>query len=420
MGLATGRWRPCLVCSDELVYGIPNSGGPEAGGRDGMNIHEYQAKQLLARYGVPLPRGGVAFTAEEAEKVAGDIGGTGWAVKAQILAGDRGRAGGVRLVRSIPDVRETASAMLGATLSTPQTGAGGERVTRVYVEEACDVTRELYLGMAVDRVSSRVTLMSSTQGGTDIEDVAREDPTQIRRLAVDPDEGLTSARARAEAEAIGLEGAQAQSAEGIMLGMYSAFVDYDASLVEINPMVVTRDGGVLALDAKMSIDDNALFRHKEIEDLRDAEDPGKLERARHGFNYLKLPGNIGCMVNGAALAMATMDIVKLCGGEPANFLDVPPVASREEIAAAFRMVLSDSDVKVVLVNVIGGGITRCDAVAEGMASAYKALGRRVPLVVRFEGTNRDLGKKTLRDMGIPFTPADTLQEAAEKVVAAAA
>ena len=384
-----------------------------------MNIHEYQAKQLLSKYGVPLARGGVAFTAEEAEKVAADIGGTGWAVKAQILAGDRGRAGGVKLVRSIPDVRETAAGMLGVTLTTPQTRVEGERVTRVYVEEACDIARELYLGLAVDRITSRVTLMLSTEGGTGIEAVASGATGKIRKLAIDPDEGLFSAEARREAEAIGLEGVQVDTAERIMLGAYAAFVDYDASLIEVNPMVVTRAGEVLALDAKMSVDDNALFRHKDIEDLRDAEDPGKLERARHGFNYMKFSGNIGCMVNGAALAMATMDIVKLCGGEPANFLDVPPVASREQVAAAFRLVLSDSDVKVVLVNVIGGGITRCDAVAEGMGTAYQALGRRVPLVVRFEGTNRDLGKKTLRDMGVEFTPADSLQEAAEKAVAAA-
>ncbi|MCK5363456.1 MAG: ADP-forming succinate--CoA ligase subunit beta, partial [Gammaproteobacteria bacterium] len=322
-------------------------------------------------------------------------------------------------VRSVADVRETAAGMLGTTLTTPQTGTDGERVTRVYVEQACDIARELYLGMAVDRVTSRVTLMSSTEGGTDIEEVAAARPESVRKLAIDPDEGLLSAQARAEAEAVGLEGEQVDTAERIMIGMYAAFVDHDASLVEVNPMVVTRAGDVLALDAKISIDDNALFRHKEIEDLRDAEEQGKLERARHGFNYLKLPGNIGCMVNGAALAMATMDIIKLCGGEPANFLDVPPVASREEIAAAFRLVLSDSDVSVVLVNVIGGGITRCDAVAEGMGAAYQALGRKVPLVVRFEGTNRDLGKKTLRDMGVVFTPADSLQEAAEKAVAAA-
>jgi succinyl-CoA synthetase beta subunit len=384
-----------------------------------MNIHEYQAKQLLAKYGVPLARGGVAFTPEEAEKVAVDIGGSGWAVKAQILAGDRGRAGGVKLVCSIADVRETAAAMLGVSLTTPQTGAGGERVTRVYVEEACDIDRELYLGMAVDRVTSRVTLMSSAQGGTDIEEVAAGRPQSIRKVAIDPDEGLLSAQARAEVEALGLDGNQADTAQRVMIGMYGAFVDYDASLVEVNPLVVTRSGDVLALDAKMSIDDNALFRHKEIEDLRDAEKPGKLERARHGFNYLKLPGNIGCLVNGAALAMATMDIIKQCGGEPANFLDVPPVASREQVAAAFRLVLSDSDVQVVLVNVIGGGITRCDAVAEGLGAAYQALGRKVPLVVRFEGTNRDLGKKTLRDMGVQFTPADSLREAAEKAVAAA-
>jgi succinyl-CoA synthetase beta subunit len=258
-----------------------------------MNIHEYQAKQLLAKYGVSLPRGGVAFTPEEAEKVAGDIGGTGWAVKAQILAGDRGRAGGVKLVRSVADVRETAAAMLGTTLTTPQTGADGERVTRVYVEQACDIARELYLGMAVDRVTSRVTLMSSTEGGTDIEEVAAARPESVRKLAIDPDEGLLSAQARAEAEAVGLEGEQVDTAERIMIGMYAAFVDYDASLVEVNPMVVTRAGDVLALDAKISIDDNALFRHKEIEDLRDAEEQGKLERARHGFNYLKLPGKGG-------------------------------------------------------------------------------------------------------------------------------
>ena len=384
-----------------------------------MNIHEYQAKQLLAKYGVPLARGGVAFTPEEAETVARDMGGSGWAVKAQILAGDRGRAGGVKIVRSTPDVRETAAGMLGVSLTTPQTGAGGERVTRVYVEEACDIQRELYLGMAVDRITSRVTLMSSAEGGTDIEEVAAGRPQSIRRLAIDPDEGLLSAQASTEAQALGLEGDQAEAAQRIMIGMYGAFIDYDASLVEINPLVVTRSGDVLALDAKMSIDDNALFRHKEIEDLRDAEKPGKLERARHGFNYLKLSGNIGCLVNGAALAMATMDIIKQCGGEPANFLDVPPVASREEVAAAFRLVLSDRDVHVILVNVIGGGITRCDAVAEGMGAAYQALGRKVPLVVRFEGTNRDLGKKTLRDMGVQFTPADSLREAAEKAVAAA-
>jgi len=383
-----------------------------------MNIHEYQAKQLLAKYGIPVPRGGVAFTAREAEKVAADIGGNGWAVKAQILAGDRGRAGGVKLVRSIPDVREVAASLLGETLTTPQTGSEGEAVRRVYIEEGCDIARELYAGVVVDRGTSRVTLITSTEGGAAIEDIAAEHPDKIHKLAIDPTEGLLSGKAREHAEALGLEHAQVDVAERIMLGMYEAFVDLDASLIEINPMVVTRTGDVLALDAKMSFDDNALFRHKEIADLRDAEDPGRLERARHGFNYIKLDGNIGCMVNGAALAMATMDVIKLCGGEPANFLDVPPVASREQIAEAFRLVLSDSDVSAILVNVVGGGITRCDAVAEGMGAAYQAIGRRVPLVVRFEGTNRDLGKKTLRDMGVDFTPADNLQEAAEKAVGA--
>jgi succinyl-CoA synthetase beta subunit len=385
-----------------------------------MNIHEYQAKQLLAKYGVAVARGGVAYTAEEAENVAREIGGSGWAVKAQILAGDRGGAGGVRLVSSVADVRETAARLLGQTLTTPQTGESGERVTRVYVEAGCDIAHELYVGMVVDRSTSRVTLMTSTHGGSDIEDVAAKESGAIHKLPVDPDEGLLTADARAAAEALGLEGSRVDSAERIMLGMYGAFMDLDASLIEVNPMVVTRGGDVVALDAKMSFDDNALYRHKDIADLRDAEEPGKLERARHGFNYMKLDGNIGCMVNGAALAMATMDILKICGGAPANFLDVPPVASREQVAAAFRLVLSDSDVEAVLVNVIGGGITRCDAVAEGMGAAYQALGRRIPLVVRFEGTNRDIGKKTLRDMGVDFIPADSLQDAAEKAVAAGA
>ena len=384
-----------------------------------MNIHEYQAKQILSRYGVGVPRGAVAYTPEEAEKVAKDLGDSGFVVKAQILAGDRGPAGGVKMVSTAADVREAAANMLGTTLTTAQTRVGGETVTRVYVEEAVGVRRELYVGMIVDRATARVTLISSKEGGTEIEVQVAKQPRAVNRFAIDPEEGLSSAQARQVAAKLGLDGAVAEAAERMFLGIYEAFTDLDASLVELNPLAVTRDQKLLALDAKMSFDDNALFRHKLISDLRDREDAGRLERARHGFNYIKLDGNIGCLVNGAGLAMATMDVVKANGGKPANFLDVPPVASREQVSEAFKLILSDSDVVAVLVNVIGGGITRCDAVAEGIASAYQAISRRVPLVVRFEGTNRDLGKKTLRDTGVDFIPADTLVDAATKVVRAA-
>ncbi|HSS64984.1 MAG TPA: ADP-forming succinate--CoA ligase subunit beta [Gammaproteobacteria bacterium] len=384
-----------------------------------MNIHEYQAKQILSRYGVGVPRGAVAYTPEEAERVAKDLGASGFVVKAQILAGDRGPAGGVRMVSTPADVREAAAKMLGTRLTTAQTGVSGDTVSRVYVEEACDVTRELYVGMIVDRATARVTLISSREGGTDIEVQVGKHPESVNRFAIDPEEGLSSADAREVAAKLGLEGAAGEAAEHVLLGVYEAFTNLDASLVELNPLGVTRDQKLLALDAKMSFDDNALFRHKQISDLRDREDAGRLERARHGFNYIKLDGNIGCLVNGAGLAMATMDVIKASGGRPANFLDVPPVATREQISEAFKLILSDSDVVAVLINVIGGGITRCDAVADGIASAYSTISRRVPLVVRFEGTNRDLGKKTLRDTGVDFIPADTLVDAANKVVRAA-
>ncbi len=383
-----------------------------------MNIHEYQAKQILSRYGVGIPRGAVAYTPEEAQKVAKDLAASGFVVKAQILAGDRGPAGGVKMVSTPADVREAAARMLGTILTTAQTGARGDTVSRVYVEEACDVSRELYLGVIVDRATARVTLISSREGGTEIEVQVEKHPQTVDRFAIDPEAGLLSADARKVAAKLGLEGAVAEAAERVLLGVYEAFVNLDASLVELNPLGVTRDEKLLALDAKMSFDDNALFRHKQITDLRDREDAGRLERARHGFNYIKLDGNIGCLVNGAGLAMATMDVIKANGGKPANFLDVPPVATREQISEAFKLILSDSDVAAVLVNVIGGGITRCDAIADGIASAYRAISRRVPLVVRFEGTNRDLGKKTLRDTGVDFIPADTLADAATKVVGA--
>ena len=377
-----------------------------------MNIHEYQAKRLLAGYGVPVPKGAVAYTPDEAENVAQHLGGTSWVVKAQVLAGDRGRAGGVRIVDSFSSVRRAADELLGRRLVTPQTGVAGELVKRVYVEPSYAIRREIYLAAVVDRARARVTLIAATEGDTDIEEIARTAPQSLHRVVVDPVEGLQVGQARELAAAVGLTGAQGEQAADILKGIYRAFVELDASLVEINPLVVTSTGEVVALDAKMSFDENALFRHKDVQALRDEDSPDRLERARHGFNYLKLDGDIGCMVNGAGLAMATMDMLRLCGGKPANFLDMPPGASREQVIAAFRLILSDPDVKVILVNVIGGGITRCDAVAEGMAGAVQALGRQVPMVVRFEGTNRDLGKKTLRDTGIIFEPADTLADAA--------
>ena len=377
-----------------------------------MNIHEYQAKRLLAAYGLPTPKGAVAYTPDEAEDVAQHLGGGNWAVKAQVLAGDRGRAGGVRIVDSFSNARRAADELLGHHLVTPQTGEEGEEVKRVYVEQSCQVRREIYLGAVVDRAQARVTLIAAAEGGTDIEEIVRRSPQTVHRVAVDPAEGLQMGQARELAAAVNLTGSQGEQAADIMLGIYRAFTELDASLIEINPLVVTSSGELVALDAKMSFDENALFRHKEIQALRDEEDPRRLERARHGFNYLKLDGDIGCMVNGAGLAMATMDMLRMSGGKPANFLDMPPGASREQVMAAFRLILSDPSVKVILVNVIGGGITRCDAVAEGIAGAVHALGRQLPMVVRFEGTNRDLGKKTLRDTGLEFESADTLADVA--------
>ena len=381
-----------------------------------MNIHEYQAKRLLSGYGVPVPRGGVAYTPDEAEGVAQQLEGGGWVVKAQVLAGDRGRAGGIRVVDSFSSARRAAEELLGHRLTTPQTGPAGELVKRVYVEQGYPVRREIYLGVVVDRVRARVTLIVATEGGAEIEEIARQSPGSVHRVAVDPVAGLLRSQALELAAALDLAGNQAEQAADIMLAVYRAFLELDASLIEINPLVVTRSGELVALDAKMSFDENALFRHEDVQALREEEEPDRLERARHGFNYLKLDGDIGCMVNGAGLAMASMDMLCACGGRPANFLDMPPGASREQVLEAFRLVLSDARVKVVLVNVIGGGITRCDAVAEGMAGAVHALGRQLPMVVRFEGINRDLGKKTLRDTGLAFETADTLADAARLAV----
>ncbi len=392
-----------------------------------MNIHEYQAKQLLSGKGVAVLRGGVAYTATEAEAVAKDLGGPIWVVKSQIHAGGRGKGkfkessagedGGVRLVKSVDDVKDAANQMLGATLITHQTGAAGKEVKRVYVEDGCDIDRELYLSLLVDRVSSRVTIISSSEGGMDIEDVAAKTPERIHTLEIDPAIGIQGFHARRVAFGLGLTGAQVSSAVKFIIAMYGAFIDLDASMVEINPLVVTKAGEVLALDAKMNFDDNALYRHKDVEEMRDEDeqDSAELEAERHDLNYIKLDGNIGCMVNGAGLAMATMDIIKLYGGEPANFLDVGGSATKERVTTAFKLILSDSNVEGILVNIFGG-IMRCDVIAEGVVSAAREVSLNVPLVVRLEGTNVDQGKKILAQSGLPIVSGEDLGDAAEKVV----
>ncbi|MBT3238339.1 MAG: ADP-forming succinate--CoA ligase subunit beta [Rhodospirillaceae bacterium] len=393
-----------------------------------MNIHEYQAKQLLAGFGVAVPRGGVAYTPPEAESVAKDLGGPIWVVKSQIHAGGRGAgrfannpdgAGGVRVVKSIDEVKESVSDMLGHVLVTKQTGTAGKEVKRVYIEEGCDIARELYLSVLIDRTTSRITLMASTEGGMDIEDVAEKTPEKILKVSIDPATGMLPYHARQLAFGLKLEGKQVNSAVKFMLALYDAFIKLDASLVEVNPLVVTGSGEIIALDAKMNFDDNALFRHKDIEELRDEdeEDPAELEAARHELNYIKLDGNIGCMVNGAGLAMSTMDIIKLYGGDPANFLDVGGGATKERVTTAFKLILSDSNVEGILVNIFGG-IMRCDVIAEGVVAAAKEISLSVPLVVRLEGTNVELGKEILGASGLAIVSADDLADAAEKIVKA--
>ena len=384
-----------------------------------MNIHEYQAKGLIAKFGVAVPRGTIAYTPEEAAAAAERLGGTVWVVKAQIHAGGRGKAGGVKVVRSVADVAKAAAALLGKKLVTHQTGPAGKEVTRVYVEEGCDVRRELYLGLLIDRSTARVTCVASTEGGTEIEEVAARQPEKILKVGIDPATGLMPHHARRIAYGLGLKDRQVGAAVKLVSAMYRAFTEIDASVVEINPLVVTGASEVLALDAKLAFDDNALFRHPEVAELRDEseEDPAELEAGRHGLNYVKLAGNIGCMVNGAGLAMATMDIIKLHGGEPANFLDVGGGATKERVTTAFRLILSDPHVEGILVNIFGG-IMRCDVIAEGVVAAAREIGLQVPLVVRLEGTNVELGKKILRDSGLPILSADNLADAAEKIVKA--
>ncbi|HEY1301033.1 MAG TPA: ADP-forming succinate--CoA ligase subunit beta [Stellaceae bacterium] len=384
-----------------------------------MNIHEYQAKDLLAKFDVKVPRGGVAYTAAEAVEVARRLGGQVWVVKAQIHAGGRGKAGGVKVVRSEDEVRAAAQGLLGRNLVTHQTGPQGREVKRVYVEEGCDIARELYLGVLIDRDTGRITLIASTEGGVEIEEVAAHSPEKILKAAIDPASGIEPFHARNIAFGLGLEGGQVSVATRFITALYRAFVELDAQIAEINPLVVTGGGELVALDAKLSFDDNALFRHAEIEALRDEDedDPTELEAGKHALNYVKLDGNIGCMVNGAGLAMATMDIIKLHGGNPANFLDVGGGATRERVATAFKLILSDPNVEGILVNIFGG-IMRCDVIAEGVVAAAREVNLHVPLVVRLAGTNVDLGKKILQQSGLPILAAEDLGDAAQKVVAA--
>jgi succinyl-CoA synthetase beta subunit len=384
-----------------------------------MNIHEYQAKALLKDYGVGVLSGQVAYTPEEAEAAARALGGPTWVVKAQIHAGGRGKGGGVKLARSVEEVRQLASQMLGMTLVTHQTGPAGRQVRRVYVEDGCEIARELYLAAVIDRAEGRLTLMASTEGGVDIEEVAANTPEKIIKVAIDPAIGFQPFHGRQIAFGLGLDGKQVGKAVTFMRGVCRAFAELDASLIEINPLVVTEGGDLVALDAKMNFDANALYRQPKVVELRDLdeEDPHEIEASRHELNYIKLDGSIGCMVNGAGLAMATMDIIKLYGGAPANFLDVGGGASKERVTAAFKLLLSDPKVEGVLVNIFGG-IMRCDVIAEGIVAAAREVNIGVPLVVRLEGTNVDLGKQILSESGLPITAASDLADAAEKVVSA--
>ena len=384
-----------------------------------MNIHEHQAKALLAQYGVAVPKGGVAFSLDEATKIATGLGGPVWVVKAQIHAGGRGKGGGIKVVKSLEDVRSAAYEILGMTLVTHQTGPAGKEVKRIYIEDGCEIARELYLSMLVDRETSHITIMASTEGGMDIEEVAAKTPEKIKLISIDPAAGIQAYHARRVAFGLGLEGAQVKSGVKLVLGAYKAFVDSDATLLEINPLVVTKAGEVMALDAKMNFDDNALYRHKNIAEMRDEseEDAAEVEAAKHDLNYIRLDGSIGCMVNGAGLAMATMDIIGLHGSSPANFLDVGGGADKERVTEAFKIILSDPNVKGILVNIFGG-IMRCDIIAEGIVAAAKGLKMHVPLVVRLEGTNVDLGKKILAESGLTIVSADDLGDAAAKIVAA--
>jgi succinyl-CoA synthetase beta subunit len=386
-----------------------------------LKIHEYQGKELFRKFGIAVPRGIPAVSVDEAAKAAEKLGGPVWVVKAQIHAGGRGKGGGVKLARSIDEVRKLASQMLGMQLVTHQTGPAGQPVRRLLIEEGADIKKELYAAMVVDRVSQRVVLMASADGGMDIEEVAAKTPERIHKVAIDPGSGLAGAQADDIARKIGIADAMLPQARTMFEGLYRLFEETDASLAEINPLIVTGDGKLVALDAKLNFDPNALFRHPDIVAMRDLdeEDPAEVEASKYDLSYISLDGNIGCLVNGAGLAMATMDVIKLYGGQPANFLDVGGGASAEKVTEAFKIMLRNPNLKAILVNIFGG-IMRCDVIAEGVIAASRAVSLKVPLVVRMKGTNEEQGKALLAQSGLPIITANNMAEAAEKVVAAAA
>jgi len=385
-----------------------------------MKIHEYQGKEIFRRYDVPVLRGIPAFSVDEAVKAAQALGGPVWVVKAQIHAGGRGKGGGVKLARSTDEVRDVAGRILGMQLVTHQTGPEGQKVRRLLIEEGADIRKELYVAMIVDRASQRVVLMASSEGGMDIEEVAAKTPEKIHRVTIDPVQGLTDAQADDIARKIGIPEGSLADARAVFKGLYKAFDETDASLAEINPLVLTGDGHVVALDAKMNFDSNALFRHPDIVAMRDLdeEDPAEVEASKYDLSYISLDGDIGCLVNGAGLAMATMDVIKLYGGNPANFLDVGGGATAEKVTEAFKIMLRNKGLKAILVNIFGG-IMKGDTIAEGIVAASKAVGLKVPLVVRMKGTNEELGRKILAESGLPIITANNMAEAAQKVVAAA-
>jgi succinyl-CoA synthetase beta subunit len=385
-----------------------------------MKIHEYQAKEILRKYGVATPKGIACFTVDEALAAAHKLGGKVWVVKAQIHAGGRGKGGGVKLAKSIEEVKAHAGSILGMQLKTPQTGPEGQKVRRLLIEEGADIKKELYVGMVVDRGTQRVALMASSEGGMDIEEVAAKTPQKIHKVFVAPALGLQDADADDTARKIGIPEGSVAQARGVLQGLYRAFWETDASLAEINPLILTGDGRVVALDAKFNFDSNALFRHPDIVAMRDLdeEDPAEVEASKYDLSYIQLEGNIGCLVNGAGLAMATMDVIKLYGGNPANFLDVGGGATAEKVTEAFKIMLKNPGLKAILVNIFGG-IMKCDTIAEGVVAASRAVSLKVPLVVRMKGTNEDRGKKILAESGLPIITANNMAEAAERVVTAA-
>ncbi|KAA6476501.1 ADP-forming succinate--CoA ligase subunit beta [Bacillus swezeyi] len=382
-----------------------------------MNIHEYQGKEVLRKYGVAVPEGKVAFTADEAVKAAEVLTSSVYVVKAQIHAGGRGKAGGVKIAKSKDEVKAYAEELLGKTLVTHQTGPAGQEIKRLLIEEGCDIKKEYYVGLVLDRATSRIVLMASEEGGTEIEEVAEKTPEKIVKTVIDPAVGLQSYQARKIAFAINIPKELVGQAVKFMMGLYKAFIEKDCSIAEINPLVVTGDGKVIALDAKLNFDSNALYRQKDILEYRDLdeEDPKEIEASKYDLSYISLDGNIGCMVNGAGLAMSTMDIIKHYGGEPANFLDVGGGATAEKVTEAFKIILSDQNVKGIFVNIFGG-IMKCDVIAEGVVEATKQVGLTLPLVVRLEGTNVDLGKKILDDSGLNITSAESMADGAQKIV----